>query len=62
MLDRVDMAHGSNGDHTDAHERSDDDGDPSPAASARFRIEIDKFGRVVPRVLPVDAADRPPGK
>lgn len=42
-----------------AAEQSDehDAEDPSPATSARFRIEIDAFGRVVPKVVPVDEDD-----
>ena len=32
-------------------------GGSSPATSARFRIEIDAFGRVVPKVVPVDGED-----
>jgi len=32
------------------------------ATSARFKIEIDAFGRVVPRVVPVDGDDKAPAK
>jgi len=52
------MTHGS----TDAARPEDDEpkaaehdaDDPSPATSARFRVEIDAFGRVVPKVVPAD--------
>ena len=58
------MTHGSTDaarteDEPRAAEQSDehDADDPSPATSARFRIEIDAFGRVVPKVVPVDEDD-----
>ena len=32
----------------------DDSADGAPSASARFRLEMDAFGRLVPRIVPAD--------
>lgn len=52
------MTHGSN----DAAERNEGAEPVDPSTSARFRIEIDAFGRVVPRVVPPETDTREAGK
>lgn len=55
------MTHGpteAEHDTTDG-EHSDD---TAAATSSRFRIEIDAFGRVVPRVIPADSDTKDPAR
>jgi len=62
MLDLRNMPHGLT--RAPEPDSTPDGGSEEDAAatSARFKIEIDAFGRVVPTVVPIDSDDKAPAK